>query len=86
MQNKNGHSGADLGDADVLPGYVDQVTAVNVTALGLGPSVATVNSYLGMSMAQQRLFHAAVDQQGHGAMTALGLATEAARRILDIET
>lgn len=75
----------EYGSGDVLPGYIDQVTATNVTTLGLGPSVATVNAYLGASMAQQRLFADGVTQYSHGAMTALSLASESARKILDIE-
>ena len=73
-----------LGDA--MPGYTDQVTATNVTALGLGPAVATVNAYLAASMAQQRLFFASVDQQSNGAMTALATTTESVHKILDIES
>jgi hypothetical protein len=72
-----------LGDA--MPSFTDQVTACNVTALGLGPAVATVNAYLAASMAQQRLFFAAVDQQSHGAMTALATATESVQKILSIQ-
>jgi len=75
---------AELGD--VLPAYADQVTSTNVTALGLGPAVATVNAYLGASMAQQRLFFAAVDQQSNGAMGALAMSLESARKILDLES
>jgi hypothetical protein len=70
---------------DVIPAYADQVTATNVTALGLGPAVATVNAYLGASMAQQRLFFAAVDQQGNGAMAALATSMESARKILGLD-
>lgn len=72
-----------LGDA--IPAYADQVTASNVTALGLGPAVATVNAYLGASMAQQRLFFAAVDQQSTGAITALATTTESVHKILGID-
>lgn len=75
--------GEELGD--VLPAYTDQVTVSNVTALGLGPAVATVNAYLGASMAQQRLFFGAVDQQSNGAITALATTTESVHKILGIE-
>jgi hypothetical protein len=75
--------GEELGDA--MPAYTDQVTATNVTALGLGPAVATVNAYLGASMAQQRLFFGAVDQQSNGAITALATTTESVNKILGIE-
>jgi len=70
---------------DTFPAYADQVTASNVTALGLGPAVATVNAYLGASMAQQRLFFGAVDQQSNGAITALATTTESVHKILNIE-
>jgi hypothetical protein len=70
---------------DALPSYADQVTASNVTVLGLGPAVATVNAYLGASMAQQRLFFGAVDQQSNGAITALATTTESVHKILGIE-
>jgi len=70
---------------DALPSYADQVSATNVTALGLGPAVATVNAYLGASMAQQRLFFGAVDQQSNGAITALATTTESVHKILGIE-
>jgi hypothetical protein len=73
-----------LGDA--IPAYADQITASNVTALGLGPAVATVNAYLGASMAQQRLFFAAVDQQNNGAITSLTTTTEGVYKILGIDT
>jgi hypothetical protein len=72
-----------LGDA--IPAYADQMTASNVTALGFGPAVATVNAYLGASMAQQRLFFAAVDQQSNGAITSLAATTESVHKILGIE-
>ncbi|MGD8908707.1 MAG: RebB family R body protein [Chromatiales bacterium] len=71
---------------DTIPAYADQMTASNVTALGLGPAVATVNAYLGASMAQQRLFFAAVDQQSNGAITALATTTESVHKILGIES
>ncbi|MEJ2692693.1 MAG: RebB family R body protein [Candidatus Thiodiazotropha sp.] len=70
---------------DTLPSYSDQVSATNITALGLGPAVATVNAYLGASMAQQRLFFGAVDQQSNGAITALATTTESVHKILGIE-
>jgi hypothetical protein len=83
-QNSADENGSgEFGDA--IPAYADQVTASNVTALGLGPAVATVNAYLGASMAQQRLFFGAVDQQSNGAITALATTTESVHKILNIE-
>lgn len=83
-QNREDASGSEtFGDA--IPAYADEVTASNVTALGLGPAVATVNAYLGASMAQQRLFFGAVDQQSNGAITALATTTESVHKILSIE-
>lgn len=76
--------GSDIAPGDSMPAFTDQVTACNVTALGLGPAVATVNAYLAASLAQQRLFLAAVDQQGQGAMTSLATATESVHKILSI--
>ena len=83
QNSKNQTAGGEFGDA--IPAYADQVTATNVTALGLGPAVATVNAYLAASMAQQRLFFGAVDQQSNGAITALATTTESVHKILNIE-
>ena len=58
----------------------------NVTALGLGPAVATINAYLGASAAQQRLFFGAVDQQSNGAIMALATTAESVHKILGIES
>lgn len=82
-KNDSQASSEELGD--VMPAYTEQVTTTNVTALGLGPAVATVNAYLGASMAQQRLFFGAVDQQSNGAITALATTTESVHKILGIE-
>jgi hypothetical protein len=71
--------------ADAIPAYADQMTDSNASVLGLGPAVAAVNAYLGASMAQQRLFFAAVDQQSNGAITALATTTESVHKILGIE-
>ena len=83
QNSENQTAGGEFGDA--IPAYADQVTATNVTALGLGPAVATVNAYLAASMAQQRLFFGAVDQQSNGAITALAATTESVHKILNIE-
>jgi hypothetical protein len=84
QKSENQTTGGEFSDA--IPAYTDQVTASNVTALGLGPAVATVNAYLGASMAQQRLFFGAVDQQSNGAITALATTTESMHKILNIES
>ncbi|MEJ2694576.1 MAG: RebB family R body protein [Candidatus Thiodiazotropha sp.] len=83
-QNSEQQSGGEV-YGDTIPGFADEVTASNVTALGLAPAVAAGNAYLGASMAQQRLFFGAVDQQNNGAITALATTTESVHKILGIE-
>ena len=78
--------GEDYGEAAVVaPQVTDAVTQSNMTVLGSGPSVSTVQSIMTLAQAQGVLFANMVNNQQQLAMSSQASTAEAVAQILGVE-